>query len=69
MAGSREAGNWAAAGGVDGNHLADVQGAAISSPWDFPPNVLVIFWKFLGKGNLRAEACSGDNIGGVNSIL
>ena len=33
-----------------GNHLADVRGAAISSPWDFVPKVIVIFFRFPGKG-------------------
>ena len=28
-----------------GFHIADVLRAAISSPWDFPPKVLVIFFK------------------------
>ena len=33
-----------------GSLLADVPGAAISSPWDFRPRVLVIFFRFIGKG-------------------
>ena len=42
---------------------------AILPPWDFPPKVLVIFFRFLVKGEHRAEACSGDNAGGVNNLL
>ena len=49
--------------------LADVSGAALSSPWDFPPKILVIFFRFLGKGGRRADACSGDNVGVVNNIF
>ena len=33
-----------------GYHLADVPGAAISLPWDFPPEVLVTFSGSAGKG-------------------
>ena len=50
---------------VFGIHIADVPRAAIYSPWDFLPMVLVNFSRFLGKGELRAEACSGDSVGGV----
>ena len=32
-----------------GIHIADVLGAAISPPWDFPSKVLVTFFRFLGK--------------------
>ena len=60
-----------------GISLADGAGAAISSPWDFPPKVLVIFAK--GSSDFlqvpwerqipRAEACSGENVGGINNLL
>ena len=50
-----------------GTHGADVPGAAIWSPWDFPAEVLVTFFRFLGKGECRAEACSGDNVGGAKN--
>ena len=33
-----------------GNPRADVLGAAILVPWDFPPKVPVLFFMFLGKG-------------------
>ena len=45
--------------GKCGSPLADVPGAAISPPWDFPPKALVLFFRVLGKGERRAEACSG----------
>ena len=38
-----------------GTHLADVLGAAISSPWDFPLGVLVIFFRFLRKGEFLEQ--------------
>ena len=60
-----------------GISLADGAGAAITSSWDFPPKVLVIFAK--GSSDFlqvpwerqipRAEACSGENVGGVNNLL
>ena len=50
-------------------HRADVPGAAISSPWNFPPKVLVTFFRLLGKWERRAEAFSDDNIGGVNNAF
>ena len=50
-------------------HLADAPGAAISLPWDFLPKVLATFSGSMGKGYRRAEACSGDNIWGVNNLL
>ena len=53
----------------NGAHVADVLGAAISSPWDFLPKVLVIFFRFLGKGQCGAEACSYTNVGGVSNFL
>ena len=46
-----------------GIHLADVPGANMSSPWHFTQKVPVIFVMFLGQGERRAEACSGDNMG------
>ena len=49
----------------EGISLAVMDRAAISSPWDFVPNILVIFFRFLGKGEHGAEACSGDNEGFV----
>ena len=52
-----------------GDHPADVPDAAISSPWDFPPKVLVTFFGFLGKGERRAEACSGGNVWDVSKLL
>ena len=54
---------------LGGAHGAYVPGVAILPPWDFPPKVLVIFFRFLVKGEHRAEACSGDNAGGVNNHL
>ena len=38
--------------------LADVPVAAISSPWDLPQKILVTFFRCLGKGERRPEACS-----------
>ena len=54
---------------VAGIHLAVVPGAAISSPWDFLLKVLVISFRFPGKGELRAEACSGVYVGGERDIF
>ena len=54
---------------VLGIHLADVQGAAISSHWDFPPKVLVIFFGFWERRVLEEEACSSDSVEGVNNPL
>ena len=48
--------------GSFGTHGADVPGAAISSPWVFPPKALATFFGFVGKGENRAEACSGNNV-------
>ena len=60
-----------------GISLADGTGAAITSSWDFPPKVLVIFAK--GSSDFlrvpwerqipKAKACSGENVGGVNNLL
>ena len=44
----------------DDNHTADAPGAAMSSPWDFLPKVLVFSSGSLEKVECRAEACSGD---------
>ena len=41
-------------------------GGCLLSPWDFLPKVLVVFFRFLGKWEHRAEACSGDNVGCIN---
>ena len=49
--------------------LADFPEPTISSPWDFPPKVLVTFFSFLGKGERRAEACSGDNVGVLTTFF
>ena len=51
-------------------HLADVPVAAISSPSDLPQKVLVTFFRCLGKGERRAEACSlsGDNVEGIKNL-
>ena len=38
-----------------GIHLADVPGTAISSPWDFPPKLPVIFVRLLGKGEFLEQ--------------
>ena len=46
-----------------GNHVVDIPRADILSPWDFPPKVPVISFRFLGEGEHRAETCSGDNVG------
>ena len=54
---------------MGGTHGADVPGAAISSTWDFPPKVLVIFLRFPGKGERRAEACPGDNVGVLTTFF
>ena len=54
---------------TSGIHITDVAGAATSSPWDFLPKVLVIFYRFLGEGERRADACLGDDVRSVNSPL
>ena len=49
-----------------GTHEADVPEAAISSPQDFPPKVLVFFFRFLGKGKFLEQR---RYVGGVSNLL
>ena len=44
-------------GSIFGLHIADILGAAISLPWDFPPKVLGTFYKTTRERRRRAEAC------------
>ena len=52
-----------------GTHLTDIPGAAILSPWDFPPKALGISFSFPGKSSVEQRGCLGDNVGGVNNLL
>ena len=52
-----------------GTRGADVPGAAILSPWDFLPKVLVTFFSFRGKGEHKVEACSGDKVGVLTAFF
>ena len=62
---------------TNGISLADGAGATISSPWDFSQKILVIFAR--GSSDFlqvprkrqipRAEACSSENVGGVNNLI
>ena len=48
--------------------LGDMLGAAILSPWDFLPKILVFFQVPWERGSMF-RACSGDNVQGVNNLL
>ena len=40
---------------VLGTHGADIPGATISTLWDFPPEVLEIFFRFLEKDEILEQ--------------